>query len=128
MADHPTEFQGKTYNAQICKDPDCEFYGHPAQQGTCHSNEPEVAHSFERLEKLAEDFAEELVQIRKIESFQDKDEYIRWLESTYECAMMNWTFCLDECIRLRKENGDLKRKHEGNAEAPKPEGDTEGGE
>ena len=112
MADHKTETRKREFEESICQEPDCEFYGLHAQQGICHSAEPEVSASTEKLLQVAESFATDLRQIRSLESFQDKDEYIRWLEAMYECAMMNWTFGLDECIRLRAELALLKKRNE----------------
>lgn len=107
MADHKRQESMRQVVEFICKEPDCEFYDEPAQQGVCHSADPDVA-DIDKLHSAGEQFAKELREIRT-EHYKTPEEYIPWLEAMYECVMLNWTFCLDECIRLRRELALLKK-------------------
>lgn len=106
--DHKRELRTREYQESYCAEPSCEFYGERAQQGVCHSSEPELA-DWDRLHDAGQQFADELRQIRT-EHYTDKDEYIRWLEAMYESTMLNLTFTLDECVRLRAELALLKKR------------------
>lgn len=90
----------------FCTDKGCEFYGQHAQQGICYSNKPDVI-DWKRIEQLEKRQAEELAYFKK--KYKGKS-YVRWLESMYDCAQLNWTFTLDELIRLRRDNALLKLK------------------
>jgi hypothetical protein len=46
------------------------------------------------------------------------DEYSKNLESIYVATTMNWQFTLDEIIRLRRENRELKDKLDSFDPAP----------
>lgn len=111
MTDHRREARPREYLEYFCAEPSCEFFGKPTQQGICHTRETDVA-DIDKLYKVAEDFANELADFYRPRYGADKDEYIAHLESLYECAMLNWTFGLDEMIRLRKENALLKLRIE----------------
>ncbi len=110
MSEHKRERRPREIDEYFCAEPGCEFEGRHAQQGVCHTNEPDFVVN-ERLEKYAEESAQELLRIRR-EHYPDDAEYIEWLEAHYECAQINWTFTLDECIRLRVENARLKLRLE----------------
>lgn len=106
--EHRQELRTCEVQESYCVEPGCEFNGERAVQGVCHSSKPDLA-DWDRLHDAGERFADELRKIRT-EHYTDKDEYIEWLEAMYECAMLNWTFTLDECIRLRREVALLKRR------------------
>ncbi len=118
MSDHKTEKRQREIDEHFCVEPGCEFEGRHAQQGVCHTTETDVA-DIDKLYSVAESFAKDLREFHKVHYGGDKDEYISYLESVYECAMLNWTFGLDEMIRLRKENAQLKlRLEKANGQVP----------
>lgn len=88
----------------FCTDKKCEFFGQHAQQGVCYSNKPDVI-DWKRVEKQEKQLQDELAYIKK--KYKGKA-YVSWLESMYHCAQMNWTFTLDELIRLRRDCALLK--------------------
>lgn len=92
----------------FCTQKNCEFFGQHAQQGICYSNKPEVI-DWKRVEKQEQQLAEELAYIKKKYKGKGK-EYVQWIESMYHCAQMNWTFTLDELVRLRRDIALLKVK------------------
>ena len=111
MSDHKTEKRHREIDEHFCVEEGCEFFEKHAQQGVCHTTEMDVA-DIDKLYKIAEEFATDLREFHRKNYGDDKDEYISYLESMYECAMLNWTFGLDETIRLRKENALLKLRLE----------------
>ena len=116
MSDHKRVNKPREIDEWFCDEPTCEFYGRNSQQGVCHTTESEFV-DMDRLAEHAQQSAEETLKMRR-EHYPTDAEYIPWLEAHYECAMINWTFSLDECIRLRVENARLKLKLE--AYEPKP--------
>jgi hypothetical protein len=94
----------------FCDEPSCEFYGRPTQQGVCHTAEGELV-DYDKLIDYAQRSAEETLRVRR-EHYPSDEEYIPWLEAHYECAMINWTFSLDECVTLRREVALLKLRLE----------------
>jgi hypothetical protein len=101
MTDHKKEQRTREILEYFCADEGCEFFGKHSQQGVCHTAEGEIV-QLDRLYDIAKKFADDL-RLFRTEHYTDKDEYILWLESMYECTSLNWTFTLDECVRLRRE-------------------------
>lgn len=106
--EHKREIRKREYDESYCAEPTCEFFGERVQQGVCHTTEPDVA-DLEKIDKHITELAEGLLDIRK-NHYPNAEDYIPWLEAHYECAMVNWAFGLDECIRLRREVALLKMK------------------
>lgn len=106
MSDHKRQETTRQVVEYICKEPTCQFFDEPIQQGVCHSDNGDLV-EFDRLADASLEFARELKEIRA--HYTDRDEYIGWLEAMYECVMMNLTFTLDECIRLRRDIALLKK-------------------
>lgn len=103
---YETRVFAREIHEPFCTTKGCEFYGQHAVQGVCYSNKPDVI-DWKRVERQEKQLAEEMVQIKK--KYKGK-EYLRWLEAMYECAQMNWTFTLDELIRLRRDVALLKHQ------------------
>lgn len=101
-----TRIFAREIHESFCDDKKCKFYGQHAQQGICHTSEPEAI-DWDRVAKLEQEQEEELKYFRK--KYNGK-EYVKWLEAMYACGMMNWRFGLDELIRLRRDNALLKLK------------------
>jgi hypothetical protein len=102
--DIETRVFAREIHETFCTDKKCEFYGQHAVQGVCYSNKPDVI-DWKRVEKQEKQLEEELAYIKK--KYKGKA-YLSWLESMYHCAQMNWTFTLDELIRLRRDVALLK--------------------
>lgn len=91
-----------------CADRRCKFFGKHAAQGRCHSRlKPHVLKELDRRNKYAWEAVREIQHIAKNWS---KAKYIRYLESQHVCDVMNTWFSLDELIRLRAENAELRLK------------------
>lgn len=107
-AKHKSESRifNREINESYCDEPACEFYNKRTSQGNCwDATDPEEKkfhHYIDYSEDSAESYLKELKEITKPE------EYVEHLESSLVCNWMNYTFTLDECIRLRAENARLK--------------------
>ena len=111
---HKTEMRvfPREIRENFCVDPKCKFKGQRAVQGVCFRDTEDVA-DWKKIEREEKHISDELKHYRKkfhIDKMKDPKEYIEWLESMYTTAWMNWSFCLDEVIRLRRDNSLLKVK------------------
>ena len=102
--DHRHETRQHPLPQRYCIEPGCKFFNQPAQQGICHTSEPEII-DWQRVADAGEQLAKSLKPAR---DSMPVEEYATYLEANYECAMVNWTMTLDECIRLRREVALLK--------------------
>lgn len=84
----------------------CKFYGKHAQQGICYSDKPDLV-DWDRIAKLEQAQDEELKYFRK--KYRGK-EYVKWLEAMYSSVMVNWSFTLDDLVRLRRDNALLRAR------------------
>jgi hypothetical protein len=94
----------------FCVHPSCKFKGQHAVQGVCFRDREDVA-DWKKIRREEKRIEEELKYFRKkfcVDKMKDPKEYIEWLESMYTTAQMNWSFVLDEVIRLRRDNTLLK--------------------
>jgi predicted Fe-S protein YdhL (DUF1289 family) len=109
---HKTEIRvfARNIHETFCVDPKCKFKGQHAVQGVCFRDKEEIA-DWKKIEREEKRIDEELRHYRKkfhVDKMKDPKEYIEWLESMYTTAWMNWSFVLDEVIRLRRDNALLK--------------------
>lgn len=103
---HATESRDRSIKESICAEKGCKFFGQLAQQGVCHTSSGDLI-DWDRLAQHEQREEAELEVFRK--KYKGK-EYVRWLESMYLCAQLNWQGTLDECIRLRRDNALLRLK------------------
>ena len=105
MSEHRTEMRMREIGESFCLEPGCEYEGKPSIQGHCHSRLDEDT---DRIIARMETSAESSLAFYR-EQHPDDAEYLKTLESMYVCAMMNWEGALDQLVRLRRENAELKR-------------------
>ena len=106
--EHRTELRDRVrYHVKEswCLEPGCDYEGKPAVQGHCFHRLDDATDAYlARIEKEAED---SLAHYRATEHGR---KYVRTLEALYVCAMSNWTFGLDELVRLRAQNAALRAR------------------
>lgn len=95
----------RTVSKFICAQTGCQFKGKESVQGVCHGSKGEIA-DFDKLDQLDAELTADLEQMRE----REWEDYVPALEAHYISTMMNWTLCLDELIRLRRDNALLRAK------------------
>jgi hypothetical protein len=103
---HRTETRvfARNIHETFCTQPKCKFSGQHAQQGICHTTEPELV-DWDRIDKQDKQVEEELEWAKKRHK---GSEYVKYLEAMYSCVWLNWQATIDECIKLRRDNALLK--------------------
>lgn len=109
---HKTEMRERSIAEQFCVQSGCRFKGKRAQQGVCHSSEPEIIDIKKFLAQEA-DIIKELRDTKRTHYKDNPRGWIRWLEAMNISAMLNWSSSMDELIRLRAENSILHDKLTG---------------
>lgn len=105
---HKTETRvfAREIHETFCVDRRCKFYGKPAAQGICHSTLGwRRTRELERAERSADEL---LRETRIIGRAMTRRRYIQYLESQVACDWMNGEFLLDELVKLRAENAELR--------------------
>lgn len=91
-----------------CVHKGCKFDGKPAAQGVCYSRLDRRDEGYlQRVYKRAHGLILEMRSIAQSQKFTAK-QHIDYLERSLESNWMNAEFGLDELIRLRAENAQLK--------------------
>jgi len=102
---HKTETRvfARNIHENYCVQPDCKFFGSHAQQGECFSTKDEAELlDWDRMDKQTKQVQQELLDAMK--RYGKGKKYLEYLEAMYECIWLNWTFTIDECIKLRRDN------------------------
>lgn len=103
-----TRIFARRIHETFCAQKGCRFFGRHAAQGICHTRLKRPDQKYlERTERRAEEFVKEMREIRASQKMTPA-QYVNYLERHMLCDWMNHEFGMDELIRLRAMNADLR--------------------
>ena len=93
----------------FCVQPRCKFKGRHAAQGICHTSDTLSGLSYKHLETVEKRALESLAEMKEVHKVNGGS-WVKCLESHLVCQFMNDFFTLDELVRLRMINANLRIK------------------
>ena len=93
----------------FCVQPRCKFRGRHAAQGICFDRETISGLDYKNLEIVEKKALESLAEMKEVHK-ANGGSWVKYLEGQLVCQFMNEFFTLDELVRLRMANADLRLK------------------